>query len=474
VRVAACAAVLALVIAGCTTQRVAEPAVDVGNDVADKVTIDGMYTHLERLTDVANAHDGSRADGTPGYDASIDYVAGMLRDKGFDVQTPEFERMVLASPGKPTLTVGGRGHPVDQASLLTQTPRGGLTAQTLRPRRPAGCTAADYGDANVRGALAVVDDTGCSVVDKQRTATAEGAVGVLVVSDSGRPGLFTPGYYQQLEAPVAVIGRDVDAQVRRTSAPVRLVLDARAGTVTSRNVLAQTKTGDTGRVIMAGARLDSGPGSPGINDDGSGVAALLETAAQLGSSPDVANAVRFAFWGAGAAGQEGSSKYVAGLGPDGVKDVALYLNVEPIGSVNAGYFTYDGDQSGQPNPQVPAASVPEGSAGIERTLAGYLNLAGKRPADQPLGRSGDYAPFMAAGVPIGGLTTGTTGRKNEVQARLWGGEAGRPFDPNTRTARDTIVNVDRDTLGITGPAVAFAIGTYAQSVEGPNGLPARR
>jgi Zn-dependent M28 family amino/carboxypeptidase len=122
---------------------------------------------------------------------------------------------------------------------------------------------------------------------------------------------------------------------------------------------------------------------------------------------------------------------------------------------------------------VPAASVPGGSAGIERTLAGYLNLAGKRPADQPLGRSGDYAPFMAAGVPIGGLTTGTTGRKTEVQARLWGGQAGRPFDPNTRTSRDTIVNVDRDTLGITGPAVAFAIGTYAQSVEGPNGLPPR-
>lgn len=472
-RVAACVAVLALVLAGCTTQRVAKPPVDLAGDLADEVTVDGMYTHLERLTDVANAHDGSRADGTPGYDASIDYVAGVLRDNGFDVQTPEFERMVLASAGKPTLTVGGRGYPVDQASLLTQTPRGGLSAQTVRPRRPAGCTAADYGTATVRGALVVVDDTGCSVVDKQKTATAAGAVGVLVVSDSGRPGLFTPGYYQQLQAPVAVIGRDVDAQIRRTSAPVRLVLDARAATVTSRNVVAQTKTGDAGRVIMAGARLDSGPDSPGINDDGSGVAALLETAARLGSSPDVANAVRFAFWGAGAAGQEGSSKYVAGLGAEGVKDVALYLNVEPIGSVNAGYFTYDGDQSGQPNPQVPAASVPGGSAGIERTLAGYLNLAGKRPADQPLGRSGDYAPFMAAGVPIGGLTTGTTGRKTEVQARLWGGQAGRPFDPNTRTARDTIVNVDRDTLGITGPAVAFAIGTYAQSVEGPNGLPPR-
>lgn len=151
----------------------------------------------------------------------------------------------------------------------------------------------------------------------------------------------------------------------------------------------------------------------------------------------------------------------------------MYLNADQIGSTNAGYFTYDGDQSGAPNPQVPAASVPAGSAGIERTLAGYLNLAGKRPADQPLGRSGDYAPFLAAGIPIGGITTGAAGRKTEVQARLWGGQAGQPFDPAYRTRRDTIANVDRDALGITGPAVAFVVGTYAASTDGPNGLPSR-
>ena len=100
-----------------------------------------------------------------------------------------------------------------------------------------------------------------------------------------------------------------------------------------------------------------------------------------------------------------------------------------LGSPNAGYFTYDGDQSGQPNPDIPAQAVPAGSAGVERTLAGYLNLAGVRPADMPLSRIADYAPFLAAGVPIGGLTTGWSQRKTEVQARLWGGNAGVAFDP---------------------------------------------
>ena len=54
-----------------------------------------------------------------------------------------------------------------------------------------------------------------------------------------------------------------------------------------RNVIAQTRTGDPGHVVMAGAHLDSVPEGPGINDNGSGVAALLQIAEQLGGSPDL-------------------------------------------------------------------------------------------------------------------------------------------------------------------------------------------
>ena len=108
----------------------------------------------------------------------------------------------------------------------------------------------------MRGAFAVVDDTTCSVVDKQNVAVGMGAVGVLVVSDPGTAGapagLFTPGYYQQLKTPVAVIDKDADAQLRRTSAPVRLTLDAKAVVVKFRNVLAQTKTGDPHNVVVVG------------------------------------------------------------------------------------------------------------------------------------------------------------------------------------------------------------------------------
>jgi Zn-dependent M28 family amino/carboxypeptidase len=445
------------------------------NDLAGKITTDGLFTHLHKLQDIAEANKNSRAGGTTGYDASVDYVTQFLQDKGFDVQTPEVEVLDRSEGGNPAVTVSGRTYHVDQASLLLTTAPGGLSARTLRPQKHAGCAAADYGKVSVKDAIAVVDDTGCSIVDKQNVAVTQGAVGLLVASTVGTnpspAGLFTPGYYEKLTIPVGVIDSTTDAAIRRTDAPVRLVLDSKPVLKKTRNVLAQTRTGNTDNVVIVGAHLDSAARSPGINDDGSGVAALLETAAALGAEPKTANAVRFAFWGSEEYGQQGAGRYLRGLPPEQLDDIALYLNVDMIGSPNAGYFTYDGDQTAQPNPEIPLKAVPDGSAGIERTLAGYLNSAGVRPADMPLAKNTDYYAFLAAGVPIGGVTTGASQRKTDVQARLWGGRAGAAFDPDWRTPRDSVGTIDPHALTVMAAAAAFAVGSYTQSTDGVNGVP---
>ena len=252
---------------------------------------------------------------------------------------------------------------------------------------------------------------------------------------------------------------------------MRLVLDAENVKITSRNVLAQTKTGSPHDVVMVGAHLDGPRNGPGINDNGSGVAAVLETALQLGPLPAVNNAVRFVFWGADQDGPNGAMDYVFGLDPERLNDIALYLDFVMLGSANAGFFTDDGDQSGPPGAGISAADVPQGSAGIERTLAAYLYLAGKRPADMPLSTRTDYHPFMVAGVPIGGMTSGASQTKTTVQARLWGGQAGIWFDPNYQSARDTVGNINREALGVMGSGVAYAVGCYAESIGGVNGVP---
>jgi Zn-dependent M28 family amino/carboxypeptidase len=469
---------LAGLLAGCSSPRPEPPtaAPDPGRGLAAKVTADRMLTHLRALQDIANTNRGNRADGTPGSDASVEYVAKVLRGRGFDVLTPQFDRLYTASPGKPALTVAGRSYQVDQASLLVRTPPGGLTGQLVQPTQPAGCAAGDYPTGIPKGAIAVVDDSRCSVVDKQNSAVAKGAVALIVVSQpSGQgapPTLFNPGYYNQLTVPVAVVGANGAAALARTTAPVRLVLDTETIKITSRNVLAQTKTGSANDVVMVGAHLDSPRGGPGINDDGSGVAAVLETALQLGPLAPVNNAVRFAFWGAEEDGLNGAMDYVFGLDNDQLNNIALYLNFDMLGSQNAGFFTDDGDQSGPPGPGVASSDVPEGSAGIERTLSGYLNLAGKRPADMPLNTRTDYHPFMVAGVPIGGMTAGASQTKTTVQARLWGGQAGIPFDPNYQSVRDTVDNINREALAVMGSGVAYAVGSYAESIGGVNGVPA--
>jgi Zn-dependent M28 family amino/carboxypeptidase len=452
-----------------------EAPVDLAVELTHKVTGAGMEAHLHKLQEIADANGGNRADGSPGFDASVDYVKQALQGKGFDVEVTEFERLETVTAGKPTVTVSGRAFQVDQASLLLQTPAGGLTGPVIKPGRSPGCAAADYSARTPRGGVAVVDDTGCSVVVKQAAARAKGAAALIVVSAGGRngspAGLFEQGYYEQLTIPVAVIGNDGGAVLRRATGPARVVLDGKTVTLKSRNVLAQTTTGSAENVVVVGAHLDSVPQGPGINDNGSGVAAVLETALQMGAEPAAENAVRFAFWGAEEKRLAGSIDYVFGLDRDELNKIALYLNFDMIGSPNAGYFTYDGDQSGTPSPDVDADDVPIGSAGIERTLAGYLNLAGQRPADMPLAANTDYSPFLTAGVPVGGLTTGGTQQKTNVQARLWGGKPGAPFDPNYHTARDTAKAVGKDALATMGRGVAFAVGTYAMSIEGPNGVP---
>ena len=93
---------------------------------------------------------------------------------------------------------------------------------------------------------------------------------------------------------------------------------------------------------MIGAHLDSVPEGPGIVDNGSGVATLLEIATRLGADPSVQNTVRFAFFGNEENGAEGSSGYVESLSRSDREKIKLYLNVDMVASPNGGYIVQGG------------------------------------------------------------------------------------------------------------------------------------
>ncbi|OBI06783.1 M28 family metallopeptidase [Mycobacterium scrofulaceum] len=438
----------------------------------DKVTSDAMMVHLAKLQDIANANNGTRAVGTPGYEASVDYVVNTLRGSGFDVQTPEFSARVFHGD-KPEVTVGGKPVEAHALDFSLGTPPGGVSGPlvaVLASNGP-GCAPADYGSLPVQGAVVLVDRGGCPFAQKEDAAAQRGAVAMLVADNVDEQQMGgTLGPDTNVKIPVVSVTKSVGVQLRTQPGPVVIKLNASVQSFKARNVIAQTKTGSTTNVVMAGAHLDSVPEGPGINDNGSGVAAILETALRLGNSPPVRNAVRFGFWGAEELGLIGSRNYVESLDLTGLKSIALYLNFDMLASPNPGYFTYDGDQSlpadvrGQP-------VVPEGSAGIERTLVAYLNSAGKTAQDTSFDGRSDYDGFTLAGVPAGGLFSGAEAKMSADQAKLWGGAADQPFDPNYHQKTDTLDHIDRTALGINGGGVAYAVGLYAQDLGGHNGVP---
>lgn len=447
-------------------------AAEFASALKGKVTTDAMMAHLSKLQDIANANNGTRAVGTPGYEASVDYVVNTLRDSGFDVQTPEFSARVFHAE-KPELTVGGR--PVEARALdfSLGTPPGGVSGPLVAaPANSLGCAAADYGDLPVRGAVVLVDRGTCPFAQKEDAAAQRGAVAMIIADNVDEEQMGgTLGPTTEVKIPVLSVTKSTGVQLRGQPGPATIKLDASAQSFKARNVIAQTKTGSDANVVMAGAHLDSVPEGPGINDNGSGVAAVLETAVRLGSSPPVHNKLRFGFWGAEELGLIGSRNYVESLDLAALKNIALYLNFDMLASPNPGYFTYDGDQS-LPMDARGKPVVPEGSAGIERTLVAYLKSAGKTAQDTSFDGRSDYDGFTLAGIPAGGLFSGAEGKMSADQAKLWGGTADQPFDPNYHQKGDTLDHIDRTALGINGGGVAYALGFYAQDLSGHNGVPA--
>ncbi|QCQ92437.1 M20/M25/M40 family metallo-hydrolase [Rhodococcus sp. SGAir0479] len=457
----------ALLLAGCSDPDDADPPVD-GPGLAAAIDTDAVIADLEQLQRVADENGGNRAVGTPGYDASVDYVVGQLEDAGFDVATPEFDVEEFTARTQ-TLAYSGRDVPVEALTYSPATPPGGLTARLVPA--PAddtpGCEATDYDGTDVAGAVVLVDRGSCPFAQKQQVAADLGAAAVLVANNTDEAlGGGTLGGTDEARIPTGGVGK-ADGAALRQGGDVTLTLDTTVEKTRSRNVIAQTKTGDADNVVMVGAHLDSVPDGPGINDDGSGVASVLETARQLGAAPNVTNAVRFAFWGAEEVGLNGSEAYVGSLDDAARSEIALYLNFDMVGSPNAGYFVYDGDNSDN----VGEGPGPEGSAGIERTFGAILLQSGVTPGGTDFDGRSDYGPFIAVGIPAGGLFTGAEDRKTPVQAEQWGGEPDAPLDPNYHTPQDTVANLDRAALALNARAIGHGVGHYAQSVEGVNGVP---
>jgi Zn-dependent M28 family amino/carboxypeptidase len=447
--------------------------------VLECVTLEGVREHQAAFQAIADANGGNRAAGLPGYTASVDYVVDKLEAAGWDVTLDEFPYTFVPPPTLQQLTPVSATYPT---GAFTGSGTGTVTANVvpvdinLVPPRASssGCEATDFAGFPA-GSIALIQRGTCDFGVKAQNAQNAGAAAVIIFNqgnDPTREGLivgtllptgagvtipvvgasFANG--EALAAPGSTATIDVDPAESR---PQLNVIAERKG---------KAKHADS-NVVMAGAHLDSVQAGPGINDNGSGSAALLEVAEQLGNF-NPRNTLRFAWWGAEESGLIGSTAYVNGLTQAEKDEIALYLNFDMVGSPNYIFMVYDGDQSGFPAP--PGVPIPAGSIQIEDTFESFYTWAGEPYDDAQFSGRSDYQAFILNDIPAGGLFTGAEVQKTAAQAAIWGGTVGAQYDPCYHLACDTFGNVNDHALDVNADSIGFAVLTYAYSTEPVNGV----
>jgi Zn-dependent M28 family amino/carboxypeptidase len=463
------------------------------------VTLAGVLRHEIAFQAIGSLSGGNRGSGLPGFDRSADYVATLLRLAGYQVTRQPFpfnyfeefgSSFEQIAPNPQTYAEG-----VDY-SLADFSGSGDVTAEVvpvdlaLDPPRAStsGCQASDF-SAAVVGKVVLLQRGECPFGQKVTNAEAAGAAAVILMNQGNGTPEANPDRYDlllpTLGDPVGIPAVGVsyatgEAFANTPGLRVRITAETTSEVRQTENVIAESRGGDPRNVVMAGAHLDSEPDTVGINDNGSGSAALLEVALQMAKTK-TPNKTRFAWWGAEEANLVGSTFYVGQLTPAQQADIALYLNFDMIASPNYILGVYDGDDSAAEG----SPAGPPGSDQIERVFQRFFDERGlpTRPADFT-GRS-DYGPFIAPGVniPAGGLFTGAEVHKTEQDVADYGGVAGEQYDPCYHDPCDSLFpvrngadaalyaeldrqydmlgNLNLEALDVNADAMATAILTFA-------------
>ncbi|EEU38935.1 uncharacterized protein NECHADRAFT_43757 [Fusarium vanettenii 77-13-4] len=396
---------------------------------------------------VAADINSEEAFGLPGYNASLDFVLARLGcGNHFDITFQPFTHL-FSHTRKISLT-GPDGDNIQTISLQYNhaTPPEGVTAPLalvpIDDERGSGCFQDQWTDIDVEGKIALIKRGKCHFADKLKFAKDNGASAAIIFNDdpkqTGGSASLGAENFGKL-APVGVVSYDEGASwVKRINQnetlEVTLSIDVLTEDRETWQIIADTKDGDADNIIMLGAHLDSIQEGPGINDNGSGVAALLSIAESLKKYRGLKNKVRFAFWGAEESGMIGSFYYTSNLSKEEASKIRFYFNYDMIASPQPYYIVY--------------ADSDAHKAGA-RFLFEYLSDQGYPAEYTPFGSSSDYIGFLELGIPSSGIFTG----------------AGAPQDACYHTSCDDIDNINKEALVVNAKAAGFAAANLALNVD---------
>ena len=363
------------------------------------VSADQISAHLDALMQIATENGGIRAAGTPGYDASVAYVADQLTSMGYDVRRQPFDFMYFNEAAPVQLSVGsGSWSGPEWLHAMIYSPPGDVSGP-LRAisigsdgyaSGTAGCDTADWAGFP-QGGIALIESGPCWRADQMALAQNAGAVGVIALypgwdaNETRRPilpqtGITIPAMAAGAEPAAALLA----AARHGDSAEFQVQVETHETTID--NVIAE-RPGSLPGVVMLGGHLDSVLDGPGIDDNGSGVATLLSMAASVAQNTPATRTIRFGFWGGEENGFLGSAAYVNSLDSSDIGLIGAYLNLDMVASPGAERIVYNDP------------GAPPGSAQLTQQLLDALLAAGKPGLAEDESHESDHESFAAVGVP---------------------------------------------------------------------------
>ncbi|KAH7329506.1 hypothetical protein B0I35DRAFT_386447 [Stachybotrys elegans] len=415
------------------------------------IQTDKLQNVLWNLNKIARDNGGNRAFGFPGYNASIDFIlerAVTRFGKHMDTYVQPFTAL-WESTLEIALT-GPDGESVSPISTLlynTGTPvPDGITAvladTPIDDTRGSMCFADQWEGVDVEGKIALIKRGTCAIADKLKLAKLNGAVAAVLINNV--PGnniiMATLGVENYPDiVPVVVATYETGYSWKERIAAgetleVNVLVDALVEERETYNIISETKEGDPNSVVMLGAHLDSVQAGPGVNDDGSGSAALLELMGSFKKYKGFKNKVRFAWWGAEESGLLGSLYYGSQLSEEEADKIKFYFNYDMIGSIAPSYAVYADNEAHQVGGSL---------------LIDYLQANGADAYYGGFGSDSDYVAFLELGIPSSGIFTG----------------AGAPEDPCYHLLCDNLENINWEAITLNTKAAGRAAAEFALNMD---------
>lgn len=420
---------------------------EIAQIVGYSLTRGGASNFLETLTDTI----GGRITGSPESRATAELILKALKEAGFD--NAHFEGYELASvwhhgsakgeissPVRRALYIGSYGWvPGTDGSVEVRVTDFGAPSESHIPTPE-----------QVRGAAVIIDMQSSGVsssyagarVRIARQLAQAGAAAMFIVSDKPDRMVYTSafGFYPRGPLPILSIATEDAALLRRLLAkgPVKLRLDVQnsfdAGPGRERNVVADLEGSDSGEMVLLTAHFDSWDPAQGANDNGAGVATVLEAARvlkMLKIRPH--HTIRFVFFSGEEQLANGSRAYVE-------------QHRGELDKIRAVINTDSGAQA-------PLGLQLNGREDLEAATKKLLKPLAPLGADRVFMEAdfdSDHESFMVVGVPAYALSV----------------ERG-DYDVRHHTIVDTFERIDPRTLGIHTAVMAVLGYQFANAGERP-------